>query len=94
MNGTENVIITVDELKSLVREAVRSGIQEAIPTKDKLNTPAEAAKLLRVSLVTLARYRANGLIKESRIGKRKVYYKDSDINAAINALDKSKNVAI
>ena len=98
MNYTENQFVaslTVNELISILKETIREEVSQLIPPHpDKLNTPKEAAIRLRCSPPTLISYRNKGLIKETRIGVRKVLYKDSDIEAALHTIKKYKQLKI
>ncbi len=79
--------ITPEELKDLISEGLKTQIAELIGIQtlkdpDELLTRKETAKLLKINLATLWSWSKSGKIQSVGIGNR-VYYKRSDIDAAL-----------
>lgn len=90
----QNIIlspISFDDLMKGVRDVVKSEIQESqkAELEEKLLSPAETAKLFQVSKVTLWNWTNEGKLQEHRIGG-KVFYKYSEVMAALQTLKKYK----
>lgn len=85
MSTTLVVTLTVDQLTSIVEDAVqRKLIQLLPPPPVKLLNAKEAAAFLRISDPTLRSYRDQGLIKEHLIGNIRRYRQDELEEAAIS----------
>ena len=67
----------LQEIKALLLEEK----SKSLPNKGSVD-PKTAAGLLNITTRTLSTWRAKGVIKASRVG-RKIYYKVSDINNLI-----------
>lgn len=85
--------VTLGDIEAMITKAIDSrlkSIQPATPiqpTSDGLVTRKEAAKRLRISLVTLDNWTKLGLIKAKRIGSR-VRYTPKDIEDALKNASK------
>src|SRR5688572_4998722 len=83
--------ITLNELESVIRNCVKTELQnfapEAPQPEEELMTTGEATKILRVSKVTLSKWRKEGRIKFYRIGTR-VRFKKSELMAALQTVRK------
>ena len=96
----ENIILTQVPLDTILN-AVRKIVQEELNAdvsktqEEKLLSPAEACKIYQpsISKVTLAKWTADGLIQDYRIGGR-VYYKRSELIHSLTTLRKYKKPAI
>ena len=73
----ESLRSSLQEIKTLLLEAKA----KSIPNDGRVD-PKTAAGLLNITTRTLSTWRAKGVIKASRVG-RKIYYKVSDINNLI-----------
>ena len=71
-----------DDLKALISEAVRAAVKQAPPfavkADDDLLKIEQVAKLLCVSISTVARWKKNGKLKFMRMGGR-VYFRKVDV---------------
>ncbi len=93
MNGIIIQQISLKELESLVRNAVREEIQSSIPLSNTLKPPgiqdetllskSEAAKVLRISLPTFAKMVKDGQVKPYKVGRR-FKFKKNQILSSIN----------
>jgi excisionase family DNA binding protein len=94
----ENLILTnlsLQELKSHISDAVRSEIDKHIPNngiveKDEFLTRKQAAKLLGISLPTLAKWTKEGLIPSLRISSR-IRYTRQGIENSLKSIRISKS---
>lgn len=80
------VTLTVEDLKNIIREELETIKPQ--PT-EIFHTITETAKRLKISKGTLATYTKLGLIKDHRISKRTILYRESDIQAALVGLRKT-----
>lgn len=85
----ENLILssyTLQQLQQVVRDCIKQELNVSNPTlaqvEDKLLNSKEAARFLKVSLVTLHKWKVSGQVKFHRIGSR-IRYKKSDLDAAL-----------
>jgi hypothetical protein len=85
------VLISPEELSSMIREAVRQELQTTRLENggEKLISPAEACKLFSpaVSKPTLKKWTDDGLLNMHRIGGR-TYYKHSEVLASTITIKK------
>jgi excisionase family DNA binding protein len=83
--------IQLTELETILRNCVKSELEKislAPPQpEEELTTTEEATKILRVSKVTLSKWRKEGRIKFYRIGTR-IRFKKSDLLAALQTVRK------
>jgi hypothetical protein len=94
-----NIILTPVPLETLL-QSFRAIIKEEIKAEqldqlqDKLLSPAEACKIFQpnISKVTLAKWTADGLIPDHRLGGR-VFYKYSELIESLKTLKKYKRPA-
>jgi excisionase family DNA binding protein len=78
--------IPLTDFETLIRNCVKSELQSFSPApppqdQDELLTTAEAIKLLRVSKVTLSKWRTEGRIKFYRIASRIRFRKSELLDA-------------
>jgi predicted DNA-binding transcriptional regulator AlpA len=87
----QNIIVTSsDELKSIVGEAIRSALAEALPkqsepraqTEEKYIGERELRALLGLSHPTVLRLRKQGLLPYFRLGKR-IMYSPNEVREAM-----------
>ena len=87
LSGAVIIQVSPDELASIVRANVEAVIENRIPTKnepsDDLLTVDRAVSLLDVTRQTLRVWERQGRLAGVRLGRR-VYYRRSDINKALN----------
>lgn len=87
--------LTSEELKSMLTEVVKNEIdllKESLhPSPDELLTREQTAKIFQVDLSTLWHWTKKGKIQSYGIGHR-VYYKRSEIDAALTPLRKNINL--
>ena len=78
------MLINSPELAGMIVESVKIGLDEYYFDKEKpaFYTELEACELLRITKQTLYKYRRQGIIKASRVGKRNLYSPEN-IQAAI-----------
>jgi excisionase family DNA binding protein len=84
-NMDKLVIISRDELKELISEAVSKAFDEVNKdtfTDRDLMTRVEAAEFLNASLVSIRAWSKKGLIKPYTIGGR-VFFKRSEVEASL-----------
>lgn len=82
------ISVTPEELKSIIKLAIKDYLSESITNQmDDLLTRKEAAKILRISLPTLNYWTKKGIIKAKRINSR-VRYSESDVKAALQNYNK------
>lgn len=84
--------LTADELKNVIREAVREAIpkapEQATATPDYL-TRQEAANMLGVSLVTIDKWSHAGHLQKYRIGGR-IRFKAVEVSKALTQVKNLK----
>lgn len=85
MSDLESMISRLLDEKLANRIESTSKVEESL--KDRLYKREEAARRLRISLVTLANWTKLGIINSRRIGTR-IYYTDSDITNALKEISK------
>lgn len=86
----ENLVLTKSsDLEKMIQAAVKAELQnfsrwfeDQIEDNDKTLTREETVKYLDISSTTLYRWTKEGVIQSYGIGSR-VYYKLSDVNAAL-----------
>jgi hypothetical protein len=90
--------LSLSEFESLLDKMIAAAVHEAItikenaPTQNETNTyltRREAAKQLRISLPTLAKYSLAGLIPCHYIGAR-ILYKQEEIDMALSKVQSQK----
>lgn len=83
--------ISLTDFETLIKSCLRSELQSQLPPPPKeegeLITTAEATKLLRVSKVTLSKWRTEGRIKFYRIGTR-IRFRKSELLEALQTTKK------
>ena len=82
--------IPLKDFETLIRECVKSELQNHIPTPpqdEEFITSTETAKILGVSKVTLHHWRKEELIKFYRIGTR-IRFKKSEVLEALQTTKK------
>ncbi|MBN1819783.1 MAG: helix-turn-helix domain-containing protein [Prolixibacteraceae bacterium] len=86
MENLLSVSFDSEGLRSLIQEVVSSELAAQLKPveqkKDELLTRKEAAKMLRISLVTLATITKNGKLPSYRV-RGKVLFKKSDVEATL-----------
>ena len=85
--------ITASDLVATLQVIIAAEIKKLINDQpEKLLSPSETCKLFQpaISKVTLSSWTKNGKLQDHRIGGR-VYYKQSEILAALTTLKKYKN---
>lgn len=90
----ENLVLTKSsDLEKMIQAAVKAELQnfsrwfeKQIEDNDKTLTREETVKYLDISSTTLYRWTKEGIIKSHGIGSR-VYYKLSDVNAALTKIN-------
>jgi excisionase family DNA binding protein len=70
--------LTIEELKTLIREVTKEELKNALPKETRYLTRAQVAAKLNISLPTLDKATWNGKLKAYRIGGR-ILYKEEDI---------------
>jgi excisionase family DNA binding protein len=96
----EQVVFTqvpIADLQGYIAHAVKEqfdAIRKAEPqqAQDELLTRKEAARYLRLSLVTLNEYTRHGKVRSHRIGAR-VLYRRSDLDSCLSAIVNPKRPA-
>ncbi|HEX2920925.1 MAG TPA: DNA-binding protein [Bacteroidales bacterium] len=81
-----------DELAEKIRLIVREEFDRVSGKSNlplKFSTRKETAARLRITLVSLDKYTAAGIIKGSRVGRR-ILYSEDDINNAVKEIATSK----
>jgi predicted DNA-binding transcriptional regulator AlpA len=86
MSGSEIVVLTIDQVRSLVGDCINEALNGLANNKatgtqkepEEYLTPQEMADTLHVSLVTLWHWDNKGITKPLRIGNQK-RYRRSDI---------------
>lgn len=81
--------LTEDRLASLIESSVKKVMDEKEAAKkvERLFTTEEAAEMMRISTVTLWRWKASGRITPMRAeGSRKDLYSESEIQRALRNL--------
>ena len=96
----ELIVTTPEALRAIVLEATESAVLRHFPklapppqvnvVTDEFCTRNEAAKIFKVSLVTLNDWSKNGTVKAYRIGTR-VRYKRTEIESSLHQFVTSKN---
>jgi excisionase family DNA binding protein len=81
--------ISIEELEDTIRKVITDSLREnqvSIPSKsdDDYLTRIETAKLLRVTLPTLADWTKRGILNSYRMGSR-IRYKRSEVNASFDS---------
>lgn len=76
-------VITPDDLKQIIKEALRDELTEFNKNSDKHNADAvlsraEVSKLLKISMTTLWKWTKNNKLKSYGIGN-KVFYKKNEV---------------
>lgn len=77
-----------EDLMSMIKEAFKEELKEILKQQEKpddyddLLSRKEVAKLLKVSLVTVNKYKRAGKLPYSRLG-RNIYFKKGDIMKAL-----------
>jgi len=79
------VLSRIQELQTQIVE-----LKQSLKEEEKLLTTKEARELLQISLGTLSAWTRAGKLKEYRIQSR-IYYKRSEIFAALQSLKKFKS---
>ena len=92
MQNTILLTMTIDDFKSLLSEAVRSGVSFLMPTEnvkpdDDLMTINQVSLLLGRSLVTIHSWKKRGLIPFHRIS-RKIYFKKSEVLESLRKVER------
>lgn len=90
----ENLVLTKSsDLEKMIQAAVKAELQnfsrwfeKQIEDNDKTLTREETVKYLDISSTTLYRWTKEGIIQSHGIGSR-VYYKLSDVNAALTKIN-------
>lgn len=88
----------IEDLQGYIARAVMEGVRAYIgklekgPQTDDLLTRKEAARYLRLSLVTLNGYTRRGLLKAHTIGAR-VLYRRSDLDRCLSSIENPKRRA-
>lgn len=77
--------IIADEVKKAVAEAGASGKSELNPAFDELITEAEAVSILKVSKVSLKKWRDESLIPFYRFGTR-IRYRKNELIESVRVL--------
>jgi excisionase family DNA binding protein len=84
--GLNAILHEISQLREAVAVAGAARVSDLKkPSALTLRTRSETAKIMRISLGTLNTLTKDGGIKASRVGNR-VFYKDEDIEAALNAV--------
>lgn len=88
-DSTLLVTMSIADLESLIRNSIKVELRELLnvfhsPPKDDLISIEETAALLRVSKVTIHKYKKDKLLKPYRIG-RKVYFKKDEVINSMNS---------
>jgi excisionase family DNA binding protein len=83
--------ITVDELKSYILEGLRSILSEfkrpqEMNKDEKLLSLSEASEFLKVSKVTIHKWKKKKLITSYRIGRR-IYFKKEELVNSLKSLN-------
>lgn len=94
---TQNmVLLPASELSAAISEAVRLGIEKALParpiekqTKEDYGTRKEISEALKISLPTLNELTKNGTLRGYRIGGR-VLYKWAEVELSLTAMQADK----
>jgi len=79
--------ITAQEFRALIGSEIREALKE-LPNQSKVEseillTRTDAARKLKISLVTLNDWTKRGMVQSWIIGGR-VYYKDSELEASLH----------
>ncbi|MFG6686247.1 helix-turn-helix domain-containing protein [Mariniflexile sp. HNIBRBA6329] len=94
-NNIQFFQMSMDDLKALIKEAVKSGTTPPINNTNGVNTTSssddgkewytreEVKDLLKVSFTTLWKYNKEGVLKAKKIGSR-VYYLKTDLFNLLN----------
>ncbi len=91
MNTQFVATLTVEELRIVIGEEVRKKILELTPPPpEKFLSPKETCAMLGISLQTLSNYTKQGKLIDHRFGTRKIWYKNSEIMAALVTFKKYK----
>lgn len=87
-NGTLLVTMSIADLELLIRNSIKLELKEILnsfhsPPQDDLIGIDETAILLKVSKVTIHKYKKDKRLKPYRIG-RKVYFKKQEVLDSMN----------
>ncbi len=93
MNTLQIENISVDELKSMIADAVEQSVHDLLPKpkpESTYLTRNETAKKLSVSLVTLHKWTKEGIVKGHHINTR-VRYKSEEVDKALREMESIRN---
>jgi excisionase family DNA binding protein len=77
--------ILTEELKKFGNYFTQDTIESA--SRDECLTREEVCKMLKVSMTTLYNWNNEGILVNHKV-RRRVYYKESDVKALLNPLEK------
>lgn len=88
----EMVLIPKDDLVTLLREVVKEELSKTIgKEEERFLSPSELCNLFNVTLGTVHNWTNAGVLKKYHMGKRRVYYRESEIIAATKTLRKYRH---
>ena len=99
LNMSNEVILTAHTKEQIINEIVKAvinGIDDRIktystPKATEQLTRKEAAKLCKVSLVTLDNWTKEGVLQSYRLGRNTIRYKQSEVIEALQAIHKRRS---
>lgn len=87
MDNTSLIVITRDELKSLLKEVVSEALANQEPPKKRYYTRKEVCEILHITLPTLWSMVKSGKVSQKKVGTRCLYDADA-IDEAVNKNNK------
>lgn len=85
--------LTFEQLQNIINEAVKCGIENAIPTPPEptqLLTRKQVCQLLNITPPTLHEWTKNGTITAYKVGTR-VRYKQNEVLNTLQRIQRTKN---
>lgn len=88
MEQVIQIKMSVDELKSLVTDAVRETFSQK-EENDELLTVTQMKEILHIVVSPIWRYENLGILKPIRVSRKKKLYKRQDIDHALKLISKN-----
>jgi predicted DNA-binding transcriptional regulator AlpA len=85
-NPNVNLTVSAKDLRNFALELIDISGKAEKSNPDKLLTPAEACRILRISAPTMWRKERAGFFKPTMIGGRK-FYKQAELNRIMGGVD-------
>jgi len=81
--------LTVGDLRKLIMDSAQQAFTktvEDVNRVDNLNTPDQTAEKLHCSKTTVFAYRDQGILLETKLSRKKIFFLDSEIERAKKAI--------